>query len=416
MKFREGSSLKLAGLFIFLLTFILTIHLSYKHNKDKDIEKLKILSSSFELTVNNSVSNFAWDYVQWMPFQTVIAENESSLIGELFRAAELEKKYIDKVLIVSRPKNLPEDADYEIRVSRNEVIAYLNLFDRNHMNFKRERVVMLKINENNILEDLNNNPKDFYLASDGRLPFAFGLRVKQASLYISPIEVFFSFIVSLGLVTILGYLYNFLFNFQWKTTGLEKIMFLLESRDGYTINHSRNVSVIARLIAEELSYPKRELLRIEAAAKLHDIGKLAVPSEILNKCEKLDTDECKVIKKHPGYGMDLIRHFREFEDLLPGILYHHERLDGSGYPLGLEGNRIPLIAQIIAVADVFEAMTSDRPYRKAIRPEIVIKLMKNMPLNQKFVSILENNRDKIVDMITVEMSETPSFEMEFAKK
>lgn len=416
MRIKEGSSLKIAGLIIFVLTFTITANLFYRHNKDKDMESLKILNTSFELIVNNSISNFAWDYVQWTPIQRAIVENENALIDEVFEAAELDKKYIDKIMVIPRPEGLAEDIEYEIRTVNNNLVAYLNIFDRNHLNFKKSRVVAMEINEDNILADLERHSRDFYLVENGKLPFAFGLKITQETPYLSYIEFFFSFMVSAGLVMILWYLYNYLFSFQWKTTGLEKIMFLLESRDGYTIDHSRNVSVIACFIAKKLSLSRRKILRIEAAAKLHDIGKLAISTDILNKCGKLDSEECKIIKNHPTFGVEIVKHFREFEDLVPGILYHHERLDGSGYPAGLNENEIPVMAQIIAVADVFEAMTSNRPYRKAIKPMIVLELMKSMALNQKFVEILVNNRDEIIDMLNIEMKETPSFEMEFAEK
>ncbi|WP_456271015.1 HD-GYP domain-containing protein [Bacillus sp. AK031] len=147
------------------------------------------------------------------------------------------------------------------------------------------------------------------------------------------------------------------------TTTLAKT---LDSRDKYTAFHSENVANYSVLIAKQLGLSKTECRKIELGAKLHDIGKIGIPESILNKPGKLTSEEYEIIKSHTTKGYEMVNHIKIFEknDILDAILYHHEREDGSGYPEGLAGERIPVIAKIIAVADSFDAMTSSRIYRE----------------------------------------------------
>ncbi len=139
----------------------------------------------------------------------------------------------------------------------------------------------------------------------------------------------------------------------------------VEAKDPYIRGHSQQVAELAVAIGRALQLPPAQLRILNRSALLHDIGKIGVPDAILSKPGKLTDDEFAVIKEHPLQGYMMIAKVRSLRDELPGIRSHHERLDGSGYPDGLAGNAIPLIARIIAVADSFDALTSPRPYRGA---------------------------------------------------
>ncbi|EMT44992.1 HD-GYP domain-containing protein [Anoxybacillus flavithermus] len=152
----------------------------------------------------------------------------------------------------------------------------------------------------------------------------------------------------------------------------------LDARDEYTAGHSQRVAVYAVEIGKRLGMTVEQLVRLYRSAILHDIGKIGIPDHILLKDGKLTDEEFAWIKKHPVLGENIIRQVQpieEVEDLLPGIRSHHERLDGKGYPDGLEGENIPLFGRIIAVADAFDAMTSDRPYRKGMSVEKAISIL-----------------------------------------
>jgi len=141
---------------------------------------------------------------------------------------------------------------------------------------------------------------------------------------------------------------------------------ILEYHDPYTKGHSKNVANLASMLAEKLGLNDEMIKKTYWAALVHDIGKIVVPSSILNKEGKLTIEEFEVIKKHPVYGHDFLSTSSDLRELAKYVLYHHERWDGNGYPSGLAGEEIPVISRIISVVDAWDAMTSDRPYRKGL--------------------------------------------------
>jgi putative nucleotidyltransferase with HDIG domain len=152
---------------------------------------------------------------------------------------------------------------------------------------------------------------------------------------------------------------------QARAEALSDLARLLEARDAYTHGHSRRVARHALRIAHALHVPAAEAERIWTAARMHDVGKLYTPREILNKPGRLTDPEFEVIKRHPVDGADMLADVDGDPEMVAIVRSHHERLDGRGYPDGLAGNDIPLGARIIAVADTFDALTSTRSYRPA---------------------------------------------------
>lgn len=153
----------------------------------------------------------------------------------------------------------------------------------------------------------------------------------------------------------------------------------LDSRDRYTKNHSENVANYAYLIATKMKLNQELCEQVYIGGLLHDIGKIGIPEDILLKPGKLTDEEFGIIKRHPIIGYEMIQHIEYFRNsgILDIVLYHHERYDGKGYPLGLEGDNIPLLARIVAVADSFDAMNSKRNYRNKLSLEDIISEMKN---------------------------------------
>jgi putative nucleotidyltransferase with HDIG domain len=146
--------------------------------------------------------------------------------------------------------------------------------------------------------------------------------------------------------------------------GLALLASSLEARDPYTHGHTRRVTRHSEAIAREMGLSQEQVAKVRTAAALHDVGKVLTPRSILTKPAALTDEEYEVVKRHPGDGAQMVRPLGD--DTLTAIVRsHHERLDGSGYPDGLEGTAIPLGARIVAVADTFDAMTSTRPYRRA---------------------------------------------------
>ena len=154
--------------------------------------------------------------------------------------------------------------------------------------------------------------------------------------------------------------------------SIETFTGFIDAKDPYTNGHSKRVAIYTRRIAEELGYTGEELDRIYYIALLHDCGKIGVPDNILGKPGKLTEEEFEIIKSHTVRGGEILTHFKSLEDADEGARYHHERYDGKGYPEGRAGEDIPLIARMICVADSYDAMNTDRVYRKRLSREQII--------------------------------------------
>lgn len=147
----------------------------------------------------------------------------------------------------------------------------------------------------------------------------------------------------------------------------------LEAKDKYTQGHSEKVTIYSELICDALNLPEEEAEKICLAAQLHDIGKIGIVEDLLNKPGRLTEEEYEKIKEHPTMGTRILEPLHFLKDILPIIHHHHEKYDGTGYPDGVKGEDIPLGARIIAVGDTFDAMTSSRPYRDGLSYQVTVE-------------------------------------------
>jgi putative nucleotidyltransferase with HDIG domain len=155
--------------------------------------------------------------------------------------------------------------------------------------------------------------------------------------------------------------------------AVESMADVVDSRDPYTGRHSRSVAEHSVRIARQMHLHESEVELIRLAARVHDLGKIAVPDEVLNKQGRLTDEEFAIMKRHPVTGAEILSKFAEYRKGRELVLAHHERVDGRGYPRGLERDQIPLGARVIAVADSWDAMTSDRPYRQAMDQHVAME-------------------------------------------
>jgi HD-GYP domain-containing protein (c-di-GMP phosphodiesterase class II) len=161
-------------------------------------------------------------------------------------------------------------------------------------------------------------------------------------------------------------------------TTLKVLMAALDAKDSVTEGHSERVAHLTVEVAKEMGIPKDRLLDIERGALLHDVGKIGVPDAVLQKPDALNEGEWEAMQKHPLLAGLMVSKVEFLEGALPILLYHHEHYDGSGYPFGLEGDAIPLEARIFTIVDSYDAMTNDRPYRKAMtRQEALAEIERN---------------------------------------
>ena len=169
----------------------------------------------------------------------------------------------------------------------------------------------------------------------------------------------------------------------------------IDAKDPYTKGHSTSVSRYSEALARAVNLPEDEVQRIKLGALLHDVGKIGIPENVLKKPGKLENDEWEIMKQHPVIGAEKVLKPNEaLRDLIPIVKYHHEHIDGSGYPEHLKGDAIPLAARIVAVADTYHALISDRPYRKGMSVEKACEILKegagklwDADLIRQFISI-----------------------------
>lgn len=163
----------------------------------------------------------------------------------------------------------------------------------------------------------------------------------------------------------------------------------LEAKDKYTENHSQRVAVYSRQIAKEMGFTHEECEKVYIAGLVHDIGKIGVPDVVLTKPDRLTDEEFDIIKKHPSIGFNILKNSIDDPMILDGVRYHHEKFNGRGYPEGLSGTDIPLIARIMCVADSFDAMNSSRVYREARSREYILEEFKKFSGTQFDPDVVE---------------------------
>ncbi len=186
---------------------------------------------------------------------------------------------------------------------------------------------------------------------------------------------------------------------------IEILRYTVEAKDPYTRGHSDRVSEYSVLIGNKMGLDETTIHILKIGGLFHDIGKIGIPDSILLKETKLDDEEYSQIKNHPAIGVHILGDAEIFKDIIPMVLHHHEKYDGRGYPKGLKGDDIPLVARIAAVADSFDAMTSKRTYRNALPVDTVIAEIEKCSgtqfdpkITDVFLDILKNDYKKIEEI------------------
>ncbi|TYS67497.1 HD domain-containing protein [Sutcliffiella horikoshii] len=211
-------------------------------------------------------------------------------------------------------------------------------------------------------QKINLGPKDYFTATDIEVPIHFTALSEVTYIWVITEAIFHELSTSVK--------------------ALKEVVHKVESRDVYTFDHSKRVAKYSVKIAKKLKLSTDRLENLFVASILHDIGKINIPSEVLNKPAKLTEQEFSLIKKHPEDGAEMVKDLYYGETIATIIEQHHERLNGRGYPKGLQGEEIVLEARIIAVSDTFDAMTEDRAYRGAFTPEYAVDELQRLSPSQ----------------------------------
>ncbi|MFT9496394.1 bifunctional diguanylate cyclase/phosphohydrolase [Anaerosolibacter sp.] len=185
-------------------------------------------------------------------------------------------------------------------------------------------------------------------------------------------------------------------------SSIKTLISVINAKDRYTYSHTMRVVMYCQLLGDKLGISDQDKKTLKFGAYLHDIGKIEIPKEVLNKRMKLTDSEWNTIKQHPANGTEIIKSVHSLENIIPLILYHHERYDGSGYPHNLKGENIPFLARVLTVADSFDAMTSNRPYNtsKSIEESIAeLERCKGIQFDplivDAFVEVLKSNEAQL---------------------
>ncbi len=274
-----------------------------------------------------------------------------------------------KNLLNAIPPDAPTlEENYILVNNSKETFEYQGL----HSDAFRFLAVEIKHKENfyGWLGLVSFNLKDIFRRSELRLLISIA---EQIALVISSTDLYHN-------------LERFLFNM------VRSLIYAIEAKDEYTRGHSERVSRYCRLMADRIGLNEKQKKTLQLASILHDVGKIGIPETILCKPDRLTKAEYSIVKKHPEKGYNILRPLEQLADALPVILHHHEHYDGSGYPSGLKGEEIPPQARLIAVADTYDAITTDRAYRVAKEPEdalAILEEIKGTQLDPFFVGIFK---------------------------
>ncbi|MFU0782293.1 MAG: Signal transduction histidine kinase NarQ, nitrate/nitrite-specific [Thermoanaerobacterium thermosaccharolyticum] len=314
------------------------------------------------------------------PLCTIRTVNESGKLELMVAAGEL------KDMLLLKELSLTNDENVKLLVSKEITILYANKFPVDYGLLRR----LKQLNVKNIIS--------VPLISKDKAVGA--LNILTTSRLANDISLLRSVADSVSIAIENANLYDNLRN--WYLRTIDALAYAVEAKDRYTKGHSLRVSKYAAIIGESMGLPKDEIEKLKIAGILHDIGKIGISDKILTKPGKLTKEEYDKIKQHPSISRKILEPIGLSKDIIDGIEKHHERYDGKGYPFGLNDDNIPLIAAILCVADSFDAMTSDRSYRKGMPfDEAVNELLKykgtqfNPRVVDSVMSIYMRDRKKI---------------------
>ncbi|MGF7400960.1 HD domain-containing protein [Thermoanaerobacterium thermosaccharolyticum] len=314
------------------------------------------------------------------PLCTIRTVNESGKLELMVAAGEL------KDMLLLKELSLTNDENVKLLVSKEITILDANKFPADYVLLKR----LKQLNVKNIIS-VPLISKDKAVGT---------LNILTTSRLANDISLLRSVADSVSIAIENANLYDNLRN--WYLRTIDALAYAVEAKDRYTKGHSLRVSKYAAIIGESMGLPKDEIEKLKIAGILHDIGKIGISDKILTKPGKLTKEEYDKIKQHPSISRKILEPIGLSKDIIDGIEKHHERYDGKGYPFGLNDDNIPLIAAILCVADSFDAMTSDRSYRKGMPfDEAVNELLKykgtqfNPRVVDSVMSIYMRDRKKI---------------------
>jgi len=366
-------------------------HVNESH-LDKSISRDK---RSFSLISEITANSIFSGYFQWEDMYSALLEKNTDKIQGYFQEIRSMSPYVKDIRIINQ-KPAGEYEHYSLVGKNNDLFIYFKVFDGARDNVIGNQYIQVQLDSELILYHIQLN-QDIVISDSGSgRNFLYNIKVEPAHFSLYLYQILIGIILGILCTFTVEVIHTQYFSYFYDTRGLEKIIFLFEKAEKYSASHSKQVAKIATYIGRKAGLKGKKLRDLTVAAFLHDIGKISVPVALLNKKEKLSEDEFDEIKKHVIYSAEIIQNFEELSHLKDIVLYHHEKMDGSGYPSGIKGDEIPFESRIIAVSDIFEALIGKRPYREPMNPESAIALMKGISLDPGLFKILQENLNDIV--------------------
>ncbi len=386
------------GIILFLIIFIINTAIFTASN---DYSNVRMLSNyrSFIYTIIDKTAEVLNEkyFMNDLLYKRTLNSEDLNLEGILEEMQNLSPLFLNIALIKEPIVNSLND--YSIRTENTKLFFIFKISNQNGSLYIKDKVIQVEYDLRDTLKNLQIL-EDFSLTtSPNSYLLVYGIRVKPKGIPITPHQLVFCLLFSSLIFIIHRRISHRFRSYLYTSDGLETMIFLFEKTEEFSANHSRNVAEISHFLGKKYGIKRKRLKDLKVAAFLHDIGKISVPVNILNKSGALSKDEFGVIKKHVNYSAEIIEHFDSLKHLRDIILYHHEKTDGTGYPEGLLDHQIPMESKIIAVADIFEALVGERPYRSPLDKHEALNIMKEMPIDQKILSILIFNIDEVCTLI-----------------
>ncbi len=372
------------------------------------------------VNINNKMLNFIYsiripsiykgdEFEEWLE---KILYNLSSIIG----CVAIGFTYLDED-IYSTYFNLKDRKEFYITYEANDVVKDLIAYKMCQKNIKKvlliEDLKDVGIEPSNPLKNRNIKSSIFLpVVMDNKTVAAFGIGFNDKNALTKEYQHIlssFAYYVILSIIASKNISKAYSILSETEEKFLESLVLMMEARDTYTKGHSQRVAYYAKSMAKSLGMDERKQNDIYLAGIVHDIGKIGIPDNVLLKPGRLTKNEFRIMQYHPVFSYEIVKNIKQFKgDIALCVKYHHERCDGSGYPDGLKCNEIPLCAKILAIADVFDAVTSSRPYRSKMSLDEAIKLLLN-PKNKLDLDIVKRVADTLRDVFIEENNDERCF-------
>ncbi|MDA3811628.1 MAG: HD domain-containing protein [Spirochaetaceae bacterium] len=393
----------------FVISTLITLILFYNLNTYRMESFVRSIRKNFSLTTTLTANAISYGYFQWDDLYYAVLDDNQEELEEYFSEIRELSSYVEDIRIIEK-KIGPKGTYFFIKNLNGDLFLDFLIYNGVADDYLNNKYVQIKLDASKILNDVQDPIVLILSQSEKDENFIYDLKVKSVILPILFFQIISAMMAGLLITILFDKLIARNKHFFYESRGLEKIIFLFEKTEKFSANHSRKVASISTYLGKKYGFKGRKLKDLKIAAFLHDIGKISVPVEILNKTGKLNKDEFGAIKKHVIFSAEIIENFEELAHLKHIILCHHEKIDGSGYPSGLKGDEIPLESKIIAIADIFEALIGVRPYRDTMNPGEALKMMEKMPLDKTIFALLQNHHKEIIQIINDnELSHTKGF-------